>query len=106
MAVYPSNKGVGEPITILGLSGQYIVIAIAVLGFWFCLTLILSNLEIPVLVAVSVPVGGGVVSFNGILYLNKHFGRHGFTKWQTVRLLPAYIKHTTRVKNLVKTAKR
>lgn len=104
MATYPSNRGVGSPLVIMGLSGQYIVIAIAVLLILFVMAVILGSTPLPVLLTVMIVVILGILSVGGIIRMNRKFGIHGLMKLQANRALPDYLKYTKRINGLIKKA--
>lgn len=102
MARYPSNRGMGEPLVILGLSGQYIVLGILDVTFLFVLTVVLSGTSLPI---TAVLLGMGVsfaLSLKAIYRMNKRFGRHGLMKQRMARTLPAYLKNDSRVRELIR----
>lgn len=102
MAIYPSNKGVEASLVILGLTGQYIVMAIAAVIFLFILAIILSNTSMPVMWTLFLVCLVAAIVLGGIIALHRRFGKYGVMKWRARRTLPKYIKRNTRVNKLIK----
>lgn len=101
MATYPSNKGVGASLVIMGLTGQYIIIGIAAVVFLFILAIILSNTSIPVMATLLFIGIVAVIVLGGIITLHRRFGKYGIMKLRTLRTLPQFVKNT-RVDKLIK----
>lgn len=105
MATYPSNTGVGAQLEILGLKGQYIVIALISITILFVIAVILSSTQFPVILTIIVVVATGTALIGGIIRLNQHFGQYGLLKYWMLRKLPTFMREVYAIRRILTVCK-
>jgi len=91
-SVYPTYRAAGRPIELLGLKGQYILIAAAGLIADFLLFVILYCCGTPPWLCILIAFGLGAAAIAMTRSLSQRFGACGLTKYWAAKQLPSAIR--------------